>query len=74
MNNCMDDHARVSVPDAKQRWLELLTAAVRYGTFVKLTLSRPVGAEASLEVRSQRLAGQLGFELDQPRMDTNEHE
>ncbi|HKS36431.1 MAG TPA: SAM-dependent methyltransferase [Verrucomicrobiae bacterium] len=24
-------------------------------------------------IRSQRLAGQLGFELDQPRMDTDEH-
>src|SRR3989442_2893433 len=45
----MDNHARVSVPDAKKRWLELLTAAVRDGTFVKLTLSRPFGADASLK-------------------------
>ena len=48
-NNLVDNHARVSVPDAKQRWLELLTAALRDGTFVKLTLSRPFGADASLK-------------------------
>src|SRR3989454_6706036 len=45
----VDNHARVSVPDAKQRWLELLTAAVRDGTFVKLNLSRPCCADASLK-------------------------
>src|SRR6185503_11271913 len=48
-NKRVDNHARVSLPDAKQRWLELLTAAVRDGTFVKLTLSRPFGADASLK-------------------------
>ena len=39
----------MSVPDAKQRWLELLAAAVRDGTFVKLNLSRPCCADASLK-------------------------
>src|SRR5438128_245132 len=48
-NSRLDNHARVSVPDAKQRWLELLTAALRDGTFVKLALSRPCGADASLK-------------------------
>ena len=48
-NKGVDNYARVSVPDAKQRWLELLTAALRDGTFVKLTLSRPFGADASLK-------------------------
>jgi len=48
-NNRLDNHARVSVPDAKQRWLALLAAAVRDGSLVKLTLSRPCCAEASLK-------------------------
>src|SRR5439155_7754621 len=45
----VDNHARVSTPDAKERWLELLVASVRDGTFVKLTLSRPCSADASLK-------------------------
>ena len=48
-NNRVDNHARVPAPDAKQRWLGLLAATVRDGTFVKLTLSRPVGADPSLK-------------------------
>ena len=48
-NYRVDNHARVSVPDAKHRWLELLSAAVRDGTFVKVTLSRPCCADASLK-------------------------
>jgi hypothetical protein len=48
-NNGVDNDARVPPPDAKQRWLELLAAAVRDGTFVKLTLSHPVGVDTSLK-------------------------
>ncbi len=49
MNQRVDNHARVSTPDAKERWLELLAASVRDGTFVKLTLGRPCCADASLK-------------------------
>jgi 2-polyprenyl-3-methyl-5-hydroxy-6-metoxy-1,4-benzoquinol methylase len=43
------DHAQVPVPDPKQQWLGLLAATVRDGTFVKLTLSRPVCVDTSLK-------------------------
>src|SRR5207245_5314335 len=49
MNHRVDNHARVSAPDGKQRWVALLTAAARNGTFVKLTLSRPCCANDSLK-------------------------
>src|SRR5205085_1927787 len=42
-------HARVALSDAQLQWLELLADAVRDGTFVKLTLSRHRGADATLK-------------------------
>src|SRR5881394_1033449 len=48
-NNRVDNHPLVSEQDAKKRWFELLAAAVHGGTLVKLTLSRPCSADASLE-------------------------
>jgi hypothetical protein len=49
MNNRVDNYSHVTVPDAKKRWLELLAASVRDGTFVKLTLSLPFCADTSLK-------------------------
>ncbi len=52
------------MPDAKQRWLALLVAAVRDGTFVKLTLSRPGGPDASLKnVSVRRVSIRAGHRL-----------
>jgi SAM-dependent methyltransferase len=39
----------VALPDAQRQWLELVGDAVRDGTFVKLTLSRHRGADATLK-------------------------